>query len=101
MSNFSEKELKELEKLSRIDLTHDEELKLVENLKKILDHAEKLQEVDIEGVVSCNYVLQDLQSSVLRADETGPTLSREEFLSNAPDHVGGMVRVPPVIKPSA
>lgn len=101
MSDFCEKELKELEKLSRIDLTHEEEQKLVENLKKILDHAEKLQEVDTEGVVSCNYVLQDLQSSVLRTDETGPTLSREEFLSIAPDHVGGMVRVPPVIKPSA
>lgn len=100
MSEFSKKELQQLEKLSRIALTHEEEVKLVENLKKIIDHAEKLQEVDTEGVASCNYVLQDLQNSPLREDEPGPTLCREIFLSNAPDHVGGMIRVPPVIKPS-
>ena len=100
MSQFTDKELKELKKLCRIECTPEEEEKLVQNLKKILDHAEQLQEIDTEGVVSCNYVLQDLQNTVMRNDEEGETLSREKFLANAPDHIGGMVRVPPVIKPS-
>jgi len=34
----------------------------------------------------------------MREDLVVPTLTREEFLANAPAHVGGMVRVPPVIK---
>ncbi|MBI3236171.1 MAG: aspartyl/glutamyl-tRNA amidotransferase subunit C [Chlamydiales bacterium] len=45
-------------------------------------------------------VLKGLRN-VMRKDEVGTPLSREEFLANAPSHVGGMVRVPPVIKTSS
>jgi Asp-tRNA(Asn)/Glu-tRNA(Gln) amidotransferase C subunit len=37
--------------------------------------------------------------SVVRDDEPKDLLPREQFLSNAPDQVGGMIRVPPVLKP--
>jgi aspartyl-tRNA(Asn)/glutamyl-tRNA(Gln) amidotransferase subunit C len=34
----------------------------------------------------------------MREDKVGETLPRELFLANAPSHVGGLIRVPPVIK---
>ncbi|HCJ83322.1 MAG TPA: Asp-tRNA(Asn)/Glu-tRNA(Gln) amidotransferase subunit GatC, partial [Parachlamydiales bacterium] len=49
------------------------------------------------GVAPCNHVLPQLKN-VLREDRAQETLSREEFLKNAPQHIGGMIRVPPVIR---
>jgi aspartyl-tRNA(Asn)/glutamyl-tRNA(Gln) amidotransferase subunit C len=37
-------------------------------------------------------------SSILREDEVTETLDRETFLANSPAHIGGMIRVPPIIK---
>ncbi len=34
----------------------------------------------------------------MREDKTGDLLDRELFLANAPSHIGGMVRVPLIIK---
>jgi aspartyl-tRNA(Asn)/glutamyl-tRNA(Gln) amidotransferase subunit C len=53
--------------------------------------------VDTEGVLPCTRVLESL-TNVMREDTVSQTYSREEFLANAPAHVGGMIRVPPVIK---
>ena len=39
-------------------------------------------------------------ANVTREDVVGELLNREAFLANAPSHVGGMIRVPPVIKQS-
>ena len=34
----------------------------------------------------------------MREDEVKEVLSREEFLANAPDQIGGMIRIPPLMK---
>jgi aspartyl-tRNA(Asn)/glutamyl-tRNA(Gln) amidotransferase subunit C len=97
MSSFDEKELNKLMKLSRIDCTEEEKKKLVESLRKIIQHIDHLQTVKTEGVAPCTHILETL-INVMREDIVGKTLSREAFLANAPAHVGGMIRVPPVIK---
>lgn len=97
MSELDEKELAKLTKLCRIETTEDEKKAFLAGLKKILTHIEQLQEINTEGVATCNHVLETV-SNVMREDEVGELLSRELFLANAPSHVGGMVRVPPVIK---
>jgi aspartyl-tRNA(Asn)/glutamyl-tRNA(Gln) amidotransferase subunit C len=56
-----------------------------------------LKEVDTEDVPECNHVLEAIQN-VMREDKTEETLNRQTFLANSPSHVGGMIRVPPVIK---
>jgi aspartyl-tRNA(Asn)/glutamyl-tRNA(Gln) amidotransferase subunit C len=98
MIHFTEEELTQLKELCRIECSKEEDEKLVENLRKILNHIEQLQELHTEEVVSCNYVLQDMQTTVTREDKPGSVIDRDAFLSNAPDHIGGMIRVPPVIK---
>ncbi len=97
MAELDEEELSKLTKLCRIECTEDEKKSLREQLSSILEYVEQLKEVDTEGVATCYCVLETL-TNVMREDEVGETLSREIFLANAPAHVGGMIRVPPVIK---
>ena len=98
MSNFDERALAHLEKLCRIRCTEKEEKELLLSLGKIIDYIRQLDEVDTKEVSACNYVLKEMASAVLRSDSIGETMSREQFLLNAPDQIGGMIRVPPVIK---
>ena len=97
MSHFDKETLKTLAKLCRIQCTEEALEKLHKNLKSILNYIDLLKEVDTEGVPECNHVLESVQN-VMREDETEETLERETFLANSPSHVGGMLRVPPVIK---
>ena len=97
MADIDENVVIQLTKLSRIHTTKDEQKKLIETLASILSYAEQLQEVDTDGVPACNHVLENMKN-VMREDETGDLLDSKTFLSNAPSEVGGMIRVPPVIK---
>ncbi len=94
---MDEKQLKNLQKLARIALSPEEEKKLLSNLKNILSHVAQLSEVNTEGVEPCRYVTEEV-SAPLRNDESKRLIERDVFLKNAPDHVGGMIRVPKVIK---
>lgn len=97
MSNFNKKNLQDLEKLSRIQCTPDEEPALLESIHKLLDYTELLEEVNTDDVPPCVFVLQDLHQNVMRADEIKDIMPTEKFLSNAPDQVGGMIKVPTII----
>lgn len=97
MSNFSEEDTRSLEKLTRIRLSDDEKAVLVKNLQSILDLLDKLQSIQTDGIEPTYHVL-DFMKAPLREDSPKRLLSREAFLENAQAHVGGMIRVPPVIK---
>ncbi|MCB1181023.1 MAG: Asp-tRNA(Asn)/Glu-tRNA(Gln) amidotransferase subunit GatC [Chlamydiia bacterium] len=99
MTKFTEKEIKHLTSLARIDCSDEELIKLTEELSKITSYVEQLQEVETKDLVPYSHIPEQSLSS-LRDDLPGPTLKRETLLNNAPDQVGGMIRVPPVIKKS-
>lgn len=99
MADLDKEAIKKLSKLSRIDCTEEEQDSLLIDLKKILNYIELLQEVDTEHVEPCNHVLDDIVN-VSREDVVGPTLPRDAFIANAPSHIGGLIKVPPVIKQS-
>ncbi len=99
MSDLSKESLVALSKLCRIELSEDELVELSEKLKNVLDYAELLQEVDVSDLAPYSHVDEQGISS-LREDKAGEHLPRDTFLSNAPDQVGGMIRVPPVMKQS-
>ncbi len=94
---MNSEDLNKLAKLCRISCSKEEEERFLENLSEVLAHAEELKKIDTQGVPCCNMVLDTL-SNVLREDVPGSLLSREAFLANAPSHVGGMIKVPPVLK---
>lgn len=89
--------IQQLTRLCRIDCTEEEQESLLKDLRKILNYIEQLQEVDTENIPPCNHVLEGL-ANVMREDIVGEVLNREIFLANAPAHIGGMIRVPPIIK---
>lgn len=97
MAQIDREMIKKLTKLSRIECTPEEQDALLKDLQSILVHFEQLQEVDTQNVHPCNHVLEDMVN-VMREDVVGETMPREVFLANAPSQIGGMIRVPPVIK---
>jgi aspartyl-tRNA(Asn)/glutamyl-tRNA(Gln) amidotransferase subunit C len=97
MAELTEETIKNLAKLSRIHCTGEEEAALLNDLRKILQYMEQLNQIDTANVVPCYQVLEGLVN-VIREDEVTDFLSRETFLANAPDQIGGMIRVPPIIQ---
>jgi aspartyl-tRNA(Asn)/glutamyl-tRNA(Gln) amidotransferase subunit C len=79
-------------RLSRLRLKDEEIDTLAGELSSILDHVDKLAEVDIEGVEPTSHVVP--LENVMRADEPRPSLDREVALSQAPDPHEGAFRVP-------
>ncbi len=98
MTFFDEKELQNLEILSRIKCREEEKPALLKGIQNILNYFEQLKEVDTENVPACNFILGELQQNIMREDEIGETLSTDLFLSNAPDQVAGMIKVPSILK---
>jgi aspartyl-tRNA(Asn)/glutamyl-tRNA(Gln) amidotransferase subunit C len=94
---FDQELLRNLKQLCRIDISEEEAEKLLRDLKRIVEYMDLLQELDTEGVPPCSHVSGDTVN-VMRDDLVGPTLPRERFLANAPDQIGGLVRVPAVIQ---
>ncbi len=79
-------------RLARLRLTDDEVERMTGELSTILDHIEKLSEIDLEGVEPTSHVVQ--LENVLRPDEPRPSLPRETALEQAPDTDGTGFRVP-------
>lgn len=96
MSDLDRQTLDHLTKLCHIHCSEEEQESFFADLKKILSYIELLEEVNTEHVSPCNHVLKNM-TNVFRKDLPGETLSNEEFLSNAPNHTGGMIRVPPIL----
>ena len=61
-------------------------------LSTILDHIEKIGELDLENVEPTSHVIE--VENVLRPDEPRPSLPRERALEQAPDAADGGFRVP-------
>lgn len=97
MAKLNKETIKSLTQLSRIQCTEEEQEKLLADLQSILSYIDLLNEIDTSDVPICNHVLEDI-NNVMREDKVGTTLSRDVFLANAPSHIGGMIRVPPVFK---
>lgn len=86
-----------LAKLSRLELSPERITQLRTDLKNILAMVEKLDELELAEVKPLRYVVE--AEPVLRPDEVGEHLDREQALANAPaaDREGGFFRVPRVI----
>jgi aspartyl-tRNA(Asn)/glutamyl-tRNA(Gln) amidotransferase subunit C len=79
-------------RLARLELSPDELERMAAELSTILDHVERMNELDLDGVEPTSHVVQ--LENVLRADEPRPSWPREEVLEPAPDPDEGAFRVP-------
>jgi aspartyl-tRNA(Asn)/glutamyl-tRNA(Gln) amidotransferase subunit C len=79
-------------RLARLELSEAEAQAMSSELSTILDHVERIAELDLEGVEPTTHVVR--LENVLRADEPRPSWPRERMLSEAPDSAKGAFRVP-------
>jgi aspartyl-tRNA(Asn)/glutamyl-tRNA(Gln) amidotransferase subunit C len=84
--------------LANLSLTEAEVSKLQHDLDGILEHFDKLNEIDVAGVEPMAQVLYDTEeTATLRADVPVPPLGNELALANAPQPGAGYFKVPKVI----
>jgi aspartyl-tRNA(Asn)/glutamyl-tRNA(Gln) amidotransferase subunit C len=79
-------------KLARLELTDDEVETMATELSGILEHVDRISELDLAGVEPTSHVVK--LENVLRSDEPRPSLDRDVALASAPDPVEGAFRVP-------
>jgi aspartyl-tRNA(Asn)/glutamyl-tRNA(Gln) amidotransferase subunit C len=79
-------------RLARLRLDDAEVERMAGELSGILDHIEKIGELDLDDVEPTSHVIQ--VENVLREDEPRPSLPRDRALEQAPDPVAGGFGVP-------
>ena len=82
--------------LSRLEFSDAELDRFTGQMDAILEYAQVLNQVDVEGVEPTAHVLP--LKNVMRKDECKPSLSRDLALSNAPEHEDGYFKVPKIIE---
>lgn len=78
--------------LARLRLSDDEVDRMAVELSSILDHVERISELDLTGVEPTSHVVE--VANALRPDEPTPCLPREVALAAAPDRTEDGFRVP-------
>ncbi len=79
-------------RLARLDLTEDEVQRMARELSHVLDHIEKIRELDLEGVPPTSHVVA--LSGSLRPDEPLDSLPVQVALEPAPEPLQGGFGVP-------
>ena len=79
-------------RLARLALSEEEIATMSAELSAILEHVERIAELDLEGVAPTAHVVP--LANVLRADEPRPSWPRERTLAEAPDSTEDAYRVP-------
>ncbi len=79
-------------RLARLELSDDEVEQMAGELSKVLDHIEKIRELDLSGVPPTSHVVDVVNA--LREDEPRACLPVERALAQAPDPVAGGFGVP-------
>ena len=79
-------------RLARLELADEEVERMSGELSGILDHVERMNELELEEVEPTSHVVA--LENVLRSDEPRPSWPRERVLEPAPDPAQGAFRVP-------
>lgn len=96
---ITEKEVRYVAGLANLTLSDAETVKLQADLDGILEHMDRLKEVDTTGVEPMTQVLFEAgETATLRADVVVAPLGNQAALANAPQPGAGYFKVPKVIE---
>ena len=93
---LSGEEVRHIALLARVGMTDEEIERMRDQMSKILEHFQVLQQVDTEGVEPTGHSV-DVET-VMREDEVAPSGSLEEVLANVPRREGDLIRVKRVLE---
>jgi len=98
----SVEDVRRVAELASLELTAEEESRMLRDLNAILGYVSQLNELDTSAVppmAQVSEVIGDAQTpTVLRADEVVPCLDRSVVMSGAPETDGVFFKVPKVIE---
>lgn len=90
------KDVEHVARLARLELAEEDARRYTEQLGRVLDYVDKLEELDTENVEPLSHAAAG--GNVFRRDEAREGLPREEILREAPKSDGTHFRVPPVVE---
>jgi aspartyl-tRNA(Asn)/glutamyl-tRNA(Gln) amidotransferase subunit C len=79
-------------RLARLGLSEEEVETMSRELSGILEHVDRISELDLDGVEPTSHVVE--LENVLRPDEPRPSWPKDRILEPAPDPAEGAFRVP-------
>ena len=96
---ITEQEVRRVAELANLALTEDEIVRMTQDMDGILEHMEKLKELDTSNVEPMSQVLYDSEeTATLRADLERKPLPNADALANAAVSGQGYFKVPRVIE---
>lgn len=96
MAKISKEEVKHVAHLARLAITEEEAEKFAEQLGKITDFAERLNELDTANVEPTSHVLPLV--NVLREDVAKEGLPLEKVMLNVKEQEAGQIKVPSIME---
>jgi len=88
--------IQKLADLSKLQLSQQEVERTKQDLQRMLDLVEQLNQVDVSGVEPLIYMTDEV--NVLRKDEVIEMVDKQDALKNAPQRDSDYFKVPKVIK---
>ena len=82
--------------LARLEFKGEDKEHILQDMNKMLNFVEKLNEIDTENVEPLIYMMDD--ENVMREDVVVQEITKEEGLKNAPKRDSDYFRVPKVIE---
>jgi aspartyl-tRNA(Asn)/glutamyl-tRNA(Gln) amidotransferase subunit C len=95
MSHISREDVAHVAHLARLRLTDDELDLYTGQLAAVLDHAEDVESLDVEGIEPTAHPFPLV--NVTRPDVVAPCLDRAEVLASAPAVEDGQFKVPMIL----
>ena len=93
--NINQNVISKLARLSKLKFNEDE-MKLISNdLSKMLEFINQLQDLDTEGIDTLIHVNEEINN--WREDQAQGMISQEEALSNSPVKDGAYFKIPKVL----
>ena len=94
--NVNDEMVDKIANLARLEFNSEEKENIKNDLQRMIGFIDKLNELDTTGVEPLLHMSENV--NVLREDEVGGTISREEAFRNAPLHDEQFFKVPKVIR---
>lgn len=92
---ITEEQVKHVAKLSKLSFSEEELADFTNQLDKIIDMVELLEEVDTTGVPFTSNVNESI--NVMREDVATPGMDRKELMRNVPESENGYIKVPAIM----
>ncbi|MFC5541681.1 MAG: Asp-tRNA(Asn)/Glu-tRNA(Gln) amidotransferase subunit GatC [Bacilli bacterium] len=96
MAKLTKEEVKHIAHLARLAISEEEAEKFTEQLGKITEYVETLNELDTTDVEPTSHVLPIV--NVMREDVAKKGLELEKVLLNVKEHENGLIKVPPILE---